>query len=78
MGNQSDGQLLILLIIPVLWLLWLWVHSILPLVPTSLRLLTLLTFVDDRVKTNHRRTFIPNVLQLDRNDMLCSCGQFSG
>ena len=28
MGNQSDGQLLILLIIPVLWLSGLWVHSI--------------------------------------------------
>lgn len=41
--------------------------------PIFLRLLTTLTFVDDRVKTNHRRAFIPNILQLHRNDMLCSC-----
>ena len=41
--------------------------------PTSLRLLITFDFVDDRVKTNHRRTFIANILQLNRNDMLCSC-----
>jgi len=43
-----------------------------PLCPPLFKLIDLIpTFLDDRVKTNHHHTYIPNILQLHRNGMFC-------
>jgi len=76
MATQGQGALALLVIIPVVWVVWLWVYSILflkmkhksdpPFPP------------DDRLKTRHRDPLLPNILQLSRNGLLRKRRQLSG
>lgn len=72
MATQSQGALALLIVIPVVWVIWLWVC-----LPYS-RKKNLTHPTDDRLETRHSDPHLPNILQLSRNGLLRECRQLSG
>jgi hypothetical protein len=81
----DDRWVALLLVIPLIWVPWLWVFlSFLPLSPvvsilTILKSAMLTTrFADDRFETCHRRPFHPDLLQLPSHGLFRECSRFPG
>lgn len=74
MAIQGQEAFAFLLIIPVVWVIWLWVHSAL----LSQKYSNPLFPADDRLKTRHSGPLLPDILQLSRNVLLRGRSQLSG
>jgi hypothetical protein len=74
---SDAGQLVLILIVPVLWILWLWVHHYYSLKLTIFWLMTILN-ADDRLKAHNRFSFVSSVLQLSGNGVFCQRRKLSG
>jgi len=71
MSPAADG-LIFLLFIPLVWVLWLWVHLSLssPILFTR-SYATRLSSPDDRVEASYRVPYLADILQFSRHGMFC-------
>ena len=63
--SVDAGYLVFLLFIPVLWVLWIWVH--ISLLPRLCAVVLTSCFTDDRLETRYYIPRVASVLQLSRD-----------
>ena len=70
MTLASDGTLLFLLFIPLLWVLWLWVYRFFPPVLPDCEL-TVPGLADDRIETCYYMSCVSSFFQLPSHVLFC-------
>jgi hypothetical protein len=74
---ERDSGLAFIILLPLIWVLWFYVHPLLLHNPCDL-LLTSLPRADDRVQADHYIPYIPNLLQLPSNVLFRWCSELPG